>query len=670
MPIIFNNSGGGGSGGTTTSLPATAITTNDAGAYYTATQVEATLQEIGETNAAKNDNTGFVNTTDSTITFIDSTRTLSLQPTATNFTYYIDSIKYISTGDTLVITDVEGIHIVYMNATGLAEIVNPTPAETAAAIKTKAFVSIIYWDATNNEGIYVGEERHGLQMSGATHSHFHFTLGATYRYGLALNTMDVDGSGDDATAAQFGVDSGAIADEDLYGSISAVSATTGLPVYYMLGAGANWRRDVNTGYSVVTFDGTTGTRLCYNQYTGGAWQKTQVSNNDFALYHIFATTEKDKPMISIMGQAVYANRIAARAGAETEMNKLILNDIMFPETRPIATLIYQTNDSYSNNVKSRIRATEDGDNYVDWRNRVISRIELTTDDHNSLAGLQGGTTDEYYHLTSAQKTVVDNTSGTNTGDQDLTALALKSNVLEKDNTDSYTPSADYHPATKKYVDDSTPVITEIVKDFVVNSGKTVTANDIVQFVNGGIEKAEAGDPSYGTATVFENATTDYISCCALSDSKVFISYQDYGNSRYGTGIVGEISGTTITYGTTVVFENANTQYISCCALSDSKVFIGYQDGGNFNYGTGIAYSHLSDFSDFGKIIGISKDTVTGNGTLEASVGIAGELTGLTGLTQNSIYYFNNGNLSISSGDCEMGLATSTTKLIYSKQYNL
>lgn len=37
-------------------------------------------------------------------------------------------------------------------------------------------------------------------------------------------------------------------------------------------------------------------------------------------------------------------------------------------------------------------------------------------DHNSLAGLQGGTSGQYYHLTSAQNTVVGNTSGTNTGD--------------------------------------------------------------------------------------------------------------------------------------------------------------------------------------------------------------------------------------------------------------
>jgi len=44
------------------------------------------------------------------------------------------------------------------------------------------------------------------------------------------------------------------------------------------------------------------------------------------------------------------------------------------------------------------------------------------------------------------------------GDQDLSALATKANVLELDNTTSFTPDADYEPATKKYVDDNIDVV--------------------------------------------------------------------------------------------------------------------------------------------------------------------------------------------------------------------
>jgi hypothetical protein len=63
-----------------------------------------------------------------------------------------------------------------------------------------------------------------------------------------------------------------------------------------------------------------------------------------------------------------------------------------------------------------------------------------------------GVDDNY--VTDAEKTVIGNTSGTNTGDEDLSGLAVKTNVLELNNTSAFTPDADYEPATKKYVDDN------------------------------------------------------------------------------------------------------------------------------------------------------------------------------------------------------------------------
>lgn len=63
-----------------------------------------------------------------------------------------------------------------------------------------------------------------------------------------------------------------------------------------------------------------------------------------------------------------------------------------------------------------------------------------------------GADDNY--VTNAEKIVIGNTSGANTGDQDLSGLATKANVLEKDNTTAFTPTGDYNPTTKKYVDDA------------------------------------------------------------------------------------------------------------------------------------------------------------------------------------------------------------------------
>lgn len=67
----------------------------------------------------------------------------------------------------------------------------------------------------------------------------------------------------------------------------------------------------------------------------------------------------------------------------------------------------------------------------------------------SLAGIFApvlGSDDNY--VTDAEKVKLGNLSGTNTGDQDL------SGFLSKTNTTAFTPTGDWHPATKKYVDDS------------------------------------------------------------------------------------------------------------------------------------------------------------------------------------------------------------------------
>ena len=95
--------------------------------------------------------------------------------------------------------------------------------------------------------------------------------------------------------------------------------------------------------------------------------------------------------------------------------------------------------------------------------------------------------------------------------------------------------------------------------------------------------------SFGTPVVYESARSDYNSITFDSNSnKVVIAYQDNGNSSYGTAVVGTVSGTSISFGTPVVFNSAATYY--CGTTFDStnnKVVIGYYDGGNSNYGTAI-----------------------------------------------------------------------------------
>ena len=95
--------------------------------------------------------------------------------------------------------------------------------------------------------------------------------------------------------------------------------------------------------------------------------------------------------------------------------------------------------------------------------------------------------------------------------------------------------------------------------------------------------------SFGSEVVFESAATSQ--CAAVYDSangKVVIGYRDDGNSYYGTAIVGTVSGTSISFGSATVFESANANPIQGVYDSaNGKVVFAYQDGGNSAYGTAV-----------------------------------------------------------------------------------
>jgi len=381
--------------------------------------VGATVEGSNTVTAENWEQNGFPNQTDQTISFVDGTRTFSIQPTGDSFDYIAEGIKHTSTGDTVVIDDVEGAHVIYYDGDTLTSLSNPNAYNVGIIIRTKTIVSLLYWNATDKELIYLGEERHGHSMSPSVHHYLHFTEGLRYLSGLGLNTITADGDGDIDSSAQFGIDAGGVCDEDIYHSPDAVVSSGGLPVYYMLGSGAapRWVRHQPSGFTAVRYDEAS--LLAYNQYTGGSWQLTEVSNLDYVLIHVFVTTEKDNPLLALLGQEVYATVGAARAGATTEIRSLLTNSILFPEIRAIATVIFQTSTGYDNEVKARIVTTDDGDDYVDWRSETVSRVAISSSDHESLAGLQGGTTGEHYHLTDSEHT-------------ETLALPLVSGVLRAD----------------------------------------------------------------------------------------------------------------------------------------------------------------------------------------------------------------------------------------------
>lgn len=95
----------------------------------------------------------------------------------------------------------------------------------------------------------------------------------------------------------------------------------------------------------------------------------------------------------------------------------------------------------------------------------------------------------------------------------------------------------------------------------------------------------------GTSVVFNSANSAGISAAYdVSSDKVVIAYSDYGAGGRGTAVVGTVSGTTITFGTPVVFESSNSA-IEIRIVYDpdqAKVVVVFQDNSSGSFGQGKA----------------------------------------------------------------------------------
>lgn len=90
------------------------------------------------------------------------------------------------------------------------------------------------------------------------------------------------------------------------------------------------------------------------------------------------------------------------------------------------------------------------------------------------------------------------------------------------------------------------------------------------------------DISFPTAanTVDGNMATSYFDLDTVSSTSFLIAYQDANDSSFGNARVGDVSGTTITYGAEAAFEGAEAaQYIDVAAegFSNSKSVVAFED---------------------------------------------------------------------------------------------
>jgi len=155
-------------------------------------------------------------------------------------------------------------------------------------------------------------------------------------------------------------------------------------------------------------------------------------------------------------------------------------------------------------------------------------------------------------------------------------------------------------------------------NFVGSSSVILTASSVIQAGNPvGLDDAgkvraitqvtNADSRTYGPQVVFENAESgDFSAAYDSTNNKVVVSYYDDANSRYGTTVVGTVSGSSISFGTPVVFHSSavyttgstydssnNRIVITFTDSSNSErgsVVVGTVSGTSISFGTAVVYN--------------------------------------------------------------------------------
>jgi hypothetical protein len=301
--------------------------------------------------------------TDSLITWEDGTRTFTITPFDPEVADWKPRYGIWSWAgsavlhrryetETIELPDEEGLFCIYFDKGEdiryqvLQYIKNPTTAQLKQLYTEKVIVSFIYWDAANNEAIHFGDDRHGSEWQPQVHLYLHNAFGARRKTGLQFTGYSLNGDGSLNDHAKFNITGGTMLHDDF--ELAIPTSSNSIPVLYSFG---NFPRFINNnGYA---FAGAT--RVYYNS---GQISLAQADSGNFVLYHIFATNEiltASRKIISVMGTAQYTTLADAYKGVEPELDGIYT--YMPQQGRCyLGSIIIQTADEYTNDVKARIVA--------------------------------------------------------------------------------------------------------------------------------------------------------------------------------------------------------------------------------------------------------------------------------------------------------------------------
>jgi len=326
--------------------------------------------------------TGFSDLSQSSVTFTTGTRELTLVVPSLA-TYYIkgQQIDLIANA-VLVLPSGSGLYYVYMDVSGALQQTSVYNPKTL--ISDNALVAVVYYDSATPAQSTSIDARNLVTIDWANREYVR-QVNTLAPFGFSLTLSNLTPNGTSNTDYQFTIASGSLRTPDRTYSVSSASVASS---------------QVYTANNLATSDyilnpATTSPVILsssipqWNQLSG-TWSLQPVTSGYYYNYWVVALRSQANQVVSIAGQAQYADPYGAFAENWTNV---LVPGFDKTELEPLYRITYRHDSTYTNGAKSIIVLAECLFDTLALGNSVLSQIGVINQNQNML--MSGGGTLTY-----------------------------------------------------------------------------------------------------------------------------------------------------------------------------------------------------------------------------------------------------------------------------------
>jgi hypothetical protein len=332
---------------------------------------------------------GFVDRAETSLSF-DGVNTLTLIDNGGGWSYFRNGKMFTVTGNkTVNLTSTppaaKGKYYIFIDD----EVGTLSVSQTAWTLNdTKVVVAVIAWDNALTPKFQLSDERHTALWDRQSHRYHHLVDGTKLIAGSELTGYVLNSATN--TNKVFGITEAAIADEDIFLTLSAFAKPNAVDNVYTIlyrNPSLQWIWNLSPMPFKYTSTG-------FVEYDNNGVLTPITVNNFTNTYLLVSNIQGRSRFMFVVGQSAFSNAASAYAERFETYN---LTNFVTAESVALYQLTWrgQNNAGLGQCVLDRVQKIS--------VNIVATNI-VANPSHNSLNDLQGGTTNEYYHLTATQHT--------------------------------------------------------------------------------------------------------------------------------------------------------------------------------------------------------------------------------------------------------------------------